>query len=99
VAVQIANPAVAKKIARLAQVTGLTKTAAVALAVDSLLHQTENARAGSALGMSALLAQLDQVPDRPDAFDALSPGMTAGCPNDRGRQLGAGCHRFRRART
>jgi len=51
--------------------TGLTKTAAVELAVDRLLHQTANARAGSALDMSALQAQLDQVSDRPDAFDPV----------------------------
>jgi antitoxin VapB len=70
-AIQIANPEVVKKVVRLAQVTGLSKTAAVELAVDTLMRQTAQARSGAANGMSALLAQFDQVPDRPDAFDPL----------------------------
>lgn len=72
-AVQIANPEVVKKVARLAQVTGLSKTAAVELAVDRLLRENAQARGaeGAGGGMVALLAQFDQVPDRPDAFDPL----------------------------
>ena len=73
-AVQIANPEVVKKVARLAQVTGLSKTAAVELAVDRLLRENAQARGGAegaGGGMAALLAQFDQVPDRPDAFDPV----------------------------
>lgn len=71
-AVQIANPDVVKKIEQLVRVTGLSKTAAVELAVDRLLRESKQARAVSGRGMSALLAQLDQVPDRPDAFDPIA---------------------------
>ena len=70
-AIQIANPEVVKKVSRLAQVTGLTKTAAVELAVDRLVRESAQARGGSGDGMAALLAQFDQVPDRPDAFDPV----------------------------
>jgi antitoxin VapB len=70
-AIQIANPEVVKKVVRLAQVTGLSKTAAVELAVDTLMRETAYARSPTANGMGALLAQFDQVPDRADAFDPL----------------------------
>jgi antitoxin VapB len=71
VAIQIANPEVVKKVIRLAQVTGLNKTAAVELAVDRFMRESAQARGGRAGGIGALLAQFDQVPDRPDAFDPL----------------------------
>jgi len=71
VAIQIANPEVVKKVTRLAQVTGLSKTAAIELAVDRFMRESAQARSGAAHGMAALLAQLDQVPDRLDAFDPL----------------------------
>ncbi|MBW8726187.1 MAG: type II toxin-antitoxin system VapB family antitoxin [Inquilinus limosus] len=68
-ALQIANPAVVEKVERLARATGLTKTALVERAVDRLAEE---------IGISAdidrfeaLLAQLDRIPDRPDAFDPL----------------------------
>jgi antitoxin VapB len=68
-ALQIANPVVVAKVERLARATGLTKTAVVERAIDNLASQT---RAAAAPGrMAALLAQLDRVPDRVDAFDPL----------------------------
>jgi antitoxin VapB len=68
-ALQIANPVVVAKVERLARATGLTKTAVVERAIDNLASQTQ---AGAAPGrMAALLAQLDRVPDREDAFDPL----------------------------
>jgi antitoxin VapB len=68
-ALQIANPIVVGKVERLAKATGLSKTALVERAVDRLLAET---MAGSAPGrMQALLAQLDRVPDRTDAFNPL----------------------------
>ena len=69
--IQIANPVVVEKVERLARVTGLTKTAAVEKAVDRLLGETALARTGADRRIAALLAQLDRIPDRPDAFDAL----------------------------
>jgi antitoxin VapB len=68
-ALQIANPVVVAKVERLARATGLTKTAVVERAIDTLASQT---RAAAAPGqMAALLAQLDRVPDRADAHDPL----------------------------
>ena len=71
-ALQIANPEVVKKVAQLAKATGLSKTAAVELAVDRLMRESSLARSRNAQGLAALLLQFDQVPDRPDAFDALA---------------------------
>jgi antitoxin VapB len=69
VALQIANPTVVAKVERLARATGLTKTAVVERAIDRLASETG---AGPQAGrMAALLAQLDRVPDRPDAFNPL----------------------------
>jgi antitoxin VapB len=75
---QIANPAVVGKVERLARVTGLSKTAAVERAVDQLLRELEGA-AEPAASMRALLAQLDRIPDRADAFDPL-PWDESGLP-------------------
>ena len=69
VALQIANPVVVAKVERLARATGLTKTAVVERAIDRLASETQGG-AGSGR-MAALLAQLDRVPDRADAFDPL----------------------------
>ncbi len=68
-ALQIANPAVVAKVERLAKVTGLTKTAVVEKAIDRLASETHAAADPGRL--TALLAQLDRVPDRGDAFDPL----------------------------
>jgi antitoxin VapB len=68
-ALQIANPVVVAKVERLARATGLTKTAVVERAIDRLASETQGAPAPGR--MAALLAQLDRVPDRVDAFDPL----------------------------
>ena len=68
-ALQIANPTVVAKVERLARVTGLTKTAVVERAIDRLASETRGASDPGR--MAALLAQLDRVPDRADAFDPL----------------------------
>jgi antitoxin VapB len=70
-ALQIANPVVIGKVDRLAKATGLSKTAVVERALDHLISETTE-RASTVGRMSALLAQLDRIPDRPDAFDPLA---------------------------
>lgn len=67
---QIANPTVVRKVEVLARVTGLSKTAAVERAVDRLLQEFESAPA-PAQRLEALLAQLDRIPDRTDAFNPI----------------------------
>jgi antitoxin VapB len=71
--IQIANPVVVKKIERLAAKRGLTKTAAVEQAVDAALAAEPDNAAGDdfEVRIRALLAQMDQIPERPDAFDPL----------------------------
>lgn len=70
--IQIANPAVVTKIERLAAETGLSKTAAVEKAVDAMLaRQPERSHQDTMARFDAILAQLDRIPDRPDAFEAL----------------------------
>ena len=71
-ALQIANPTVVAKIDRLAQTTGLSKTAAVEKAVDLLLARQETADDAEMWDrFDAILAQLDRVPDDPRPFDPL----------------------------
>jgi antitoxin VapB len=72
-ALQIANPIVVAKVERLARVTGLTKTAVVERAIDRLASETQGASdpGRKAARMTALLAQLDRVPERMDAFETL----------------------------
>lgn len=54
---------------RLAKATGMTKTAVVDRAIDQLASATHpNLQASH---MARMLAQLDLIPDRPDAFDPL----------------------------
>ena len=69
-ALQIANPVVIGKVERLAKATGLSKTAAVERAVDRLIAETTGT-SNQAERMAALLAQLDRIPDCPDAFDPM----------------------------
>lgn len=69
-AFQIADPAVESKVERLAKSTGLSKTAVIERALDRLIGETAGA-SQPARQMAALLAQLDRIPDRPDAFDPL----------------------------
>ena len=70
--VQIANPVVVGKIEALARAMGLSKTAAVEKAVDRLLteHRLDQT-ADIWERFDALLAQMDQIPDLPIAFDPL----------------------------
>lgn len=67
---QIANPVVVGKVERLAQATGLTKTAAVEQAVDRWLRETEGGLE-TAERFAALLAQIDRIPERTDGVDPL----------------------------
>ena len=69
-ALQIANPSVVLKVARLAKATGLSKTAVVERAVDRLLSDMAGATDQSQR-FAALLKQLDAIPPRTDAFDPL----------------------------
>ena len=69
-ALQIANPVVVAKVERLAKATGLTKTAVVERAIDRLAAETQGPL-DPQRRLAALLDQLDQVPDRPDAYDPL----------------------------
>ena len=68
-ALQIANPAVVAKVSRLALATGLSKTAVVEKAIDRLASELNVAT--DSTRMSALLSQLDQVPERADRVDPL----------------------------
>jgi antitoxin VapB len=69
-ALQIANPVVVGKVERLAKATGLSKTAVVEKALDRLIGETMNKTDGGNR-VAALLAQLDRIPNRADAFDAV----------------------------
>jgi len=71
-ALQIANPVVVRKIEALARATGLSKTAAVENAVDRMLAEQNLGDQESVWEQfDAILAQLDQIPDLPTAFDPL----------------------------
>ena len=70
-ALQIANLGVIAKVERLAKATGLSKTALVERALDQLLLETQARGASSAVGLAALLAQFDRIPDRTDAIDVM----------------------------
>ena len=69
-ALQIANPVVVGKVERLAKATGLSKTAAVERAVDRLIGEMTRT-SDKAERIAALLAQLDRIPERAEAFDPL----------------------------
>jgi antitoxin VapB len=70
--IQIANPKVVAKIERLATATGLSKTAAVEQAVDAMLATRPRSDASDVTArFRAILAQLDRIPDREDAFNPL----------------------------
>jgi antitoxin VapB len=69
-ALQIANPVVVGKVERLAKATGLSKTAVVEKALDRLIGETMGKTDGDNR-VVALLAQLDRIPDRADAFDPM----------------------------
>ncbi len=67
-ALQIANPVVVSKVERLAERTGLSKTAVVDRALNLLIRETFGAT-DQTVRLAALLAQLDRIPDRTDAAD------------------------------
>ncbi len=69
-ALQIANPVVVSKVEQLAKATGLSKTAVVERAVDRLINETTGS-SDKAERIAALLAQLDRIPERVDAFEPL----------------------------
>ena len=69
-ALKIANPVVVSKVERLAKATGLSKTAVVEWAVDRRIGETIGT-SDKAERMEELLAQLDRIPERPDAFDPM----------------------------
>ena len=72
-ALQIANPVVVAKVDRLALAMGMTKTAVVEKAIDRKYSETQGAAdLRSISAMAALLAQMDRIPDRPDAVDPLT---------------------------
>lgn len=70
VALQIANPVVVQKVELMARRLGLSKTAVVERALDQLISASEGAEHQSER-LDALLAQLDRIADRPDAYDPL----------------------------
>ena len=69
-ALQIANPVVVGKVERLAKATGLSKTAVVERALDRLIGETMG-KSEDGNRVAALLAQLDRIPERSDAFDPM----------------------------
>ncbi len=69
-ALQIANPVVVGKVERLAKATGLSKTAVVERALDRLMVEMM-VKTGGDKRVAALLAQLDRIPERTDAFDPM----------------------------
>ena len=69
-ALQIANPGVVGKVERLARASGLSKTAVVEKALD-LLANAAPAASDPAARAAALLAQIDRIPERADAYEAL----------------------------
>ena len=65
-ALQIANPTVVAKVAELAALTGLSKTAAVEKAVDEMLRTSVSVSADERKAkIYALLAQFDRIPPEP----------------------------------
>ena len=67
-ALQIANPAVVAKVAELAALTGLSKTAAVEKAVDEMLKAFAKPKNDDfERQLMSLLAQIDALPLDPNA--------------------------------
>ena len=67
-ALQIANPAVVAKVAELAALTGLSKTAAVEKAVDEMLKAVAKPKNDDfERQLMSLLAQIDALPLDPTA--------------------------------
>ncbi len=78
--IRIVDPVVVEKVGRLARKTGLSETAAIERAVDTLLIQPTNGEPRQAprhpteadwQRMRELLGEMDRIPDLPDARDPL----------------------------
>lgn len=67
---QISNSIVVQKVDRLAKTMGLSKTAVVERAVDRLLYEISGLT-DQTERITALLAQLDRIPDRSDAYPPI----------------------------
>lgn len=72
-ALQIANPVVVAKVERLVKRTGLSKTAVVDRALDRLIDELDETiqATDQTAPLASLLAQLDRIPNLPDASDPL----------------------------
>lgn len=71
VVLQTANPGVVRKVEALAKATRLSKAAVVEKAVERMLAEI-GPPIDSGGRMEALLRQMDQVPEWPDAVDAIA---------------------------
>lgn len=69
-AIQIANPEVIRKVEALAKTSGLNKTAAIEQAVERMLREAKQPKTQKG-AIKRLLAQIDQIPDRKDAFNSV----------------------------
>ncbi len=69
-AIQIANPEVIRKVEARAKTSGLNKSAAIEKAVDSMLREAKQPKPHKGT-IERLLAQIDQIPDRKDAFNPV----------------------------
>lgn len=69
-AIQIANPAVIRKVEELSKASGLNKTAAVEQAVEQMLAAL-NTKSARKTSLKKLIAQFDQIPERADAFNPV----------------------------
>jgi antitoxin VapB len=69
--IQIANPAVVEKIEQLASEAGLTKTAAVEMAVDAALKESTRRKEALRRRVYALLAEIDKLPRIENPLDPL----------------------------
>ena len=67
---QIADRAVIDKVELLAKRTGLSQAAVLERALDHLINESAHTQS-TAERMTALLAQMDRIPDRADAIDPL----------------------------
>ncbi len=71
-AIQIANAIVVGKIERFAALSGLSKTAAVEMAIDAMLAgKTKDDMDDGRARLDAMLAQFDRIPDLPRGHDPL----------------------------
>jgi antitoxin VapB len=69
--IQLANPTVVEKVNRLAQQTGLTKTALIDRALDVFQANQFTVAQPSPTSFAAVFKQLDQLADLPTHHDPL----------------------------